>query len=60
MRHGTLKRLTATASIAGLALLGAACEAEVDGDAVEEGVEEVEEGVEDADGEVSVDVDDEG
>ena len=42
MRHTTAKRLTAT-SIAGLALLGAACEAEVD------------EGVEDADVDVNVD-----
>ncbi len=57
MRHMTAKRLTAAASIAGLALFGAACEAEVDGEGVEEGVEDVEEGVEDADPNVDVDVD---
>ncbi len=64
MRHmTTAKRLTAAASIAGLALFGAACEAEVDGD-VDEGVQDVEEGIEDGaenveDG-VDVDVEDEG
>ncbi len=53
MRHmTTAKRLTAAASIAGLALLGAACEGD-DGDVdVDEGVQDVEEGVEDGADEV--------
>ena len=60
MRHTTTTRLTAAASIAGLALLGAACEAEVDEGAVDEVVSEVEQGVENADENVDVDVGDEG
>ena len=57
MRQTTAKRLTAAASIAGLALMGAACEAEVDEGAVDDAVNEVEEGVEDVDENVDVNVD---